>query len=297
MNWDDIKIFLTVAELGNLSRASRALNVDHSTVFRRINQFEKSLAVRLFNRLKDGYQLTQAGEEMLPYAREMQTSVNQIELTVVGKDVRPSGLIRVTAPDTLAYYFISQYMAEFTKLHPMINIELTVSNQDLDFTRRETDIAIRATSKTPSPYLIGKKIFSVPWAFYASKKYIKKHGQPHAMQDLQSHHFIGPDGLVSQLPAYRILEEIIRRDYRVRGNTLFCISSLAQTGQGIALLPDDHVYSDMERLFTMEPLITSDIWLLTHPELRANERIRLFISFLFACFRQEKKLKNLVILD
>ncbi len=294
LDWDDLRFFLTVAEQGSLSAASRILSVNHSTVFRRINQLEKSIGVRLFERLADGYQLTQAGEDMVQHVTRMRNEVDALTLQVVGKDVQPAGIVRITAPSSLAYYYINYYLERFCKKYPGINIELNVSNENLDISRRETDIAVRSTS-TPPLHLIGKKIFSLSWAFYASNKYLRVRGTPSSMIELSDHDLIGPDGRVSQLKAFQILNKKLEPNYRIRGNNLMAIASLATAGNGIALLPDDQVYIKMKRLFAMEPLVTSDIWILTHPELRATERVRLLMNFIVDSFRNEKKLKELAI--
>lgn len=293
-NWDDLRFFLAIAEQGSLSAASKILNVNHSTVFRRINQLEKSIGVRLFERLADGYQLTQAGEDMMQHVARMRNEVDALALQVAGKDFQPAGVVRITAPSSLAYYYISYYLECFCKKYPGISVELNVSNEDLDISRRETDIAVRSTA-TPPPHLIGKKIFSLSWAFYASKKYLRARGTPSSMQELSGHDLIGPDGRVSRLKAFQVLNKNLEPNYCIRGNDLMAIASLATAGNGIALLPDDQVYTKMKRLFTMEPLVTSDIWILTHQELRATERVRLLMNFIVNSFRNDKKLKGLAI--
>ncbi|VAW87626.1 Transcriptional regulator, LysR family [hydrothermal vent metagenome] len=294
LDWNDLRFFLAVAEQGSLSAASKILNVNHSTVFRRINQLEKSIGVRLFERLADGYQLTQAGEDMAQHVARMRNEVDALTLQVAGKDFQPAGIVRITAPSSLAYYYISYYLKFFCKKYPGISVELNVSNENLDISRRETDIAVRSTA-TPPQHLIGKKIFSLSWAFYASEEYLRGRGTPSSMLELSGHDLIGPDGRVSHLKAFEVLNKNLGPDYRIRGNDLMVIASLAIAGNGIALLPDDQVYTKMKRLFTMEPLVTSDIWILTHQELRATERVRLLMNFIVDSFRNEKKLRELAI--
>ncbi len=294
IDWDDLRLFLAIAENRSLSGAARQLGVYHSTVFRRINQFEENISVRLFERLPDGYQLTQAGEEMVGYASKIRDQVDQLSLQVIGKDVEPAGDVRLTAPDSLAYYYINGYLAAFCNKYPRINVELIVSNQDLDLSRRETDVAIRATDKPP-PHLIGRKIFSVPWAFYASKQYLRSAGEPKSISELPDHKLIGPEGAVARLKAYRFFEKKLMPQYQLRGNTLIAIASLTSAGCGIALLPDDHARIGLIRLFTLKPIVTSDIWALTHPELRATERVRLLMQFIVEEFQQDEVLKALVI--
>ena len=294
VDWDDLRFFLAVAEQGSLSAASRVLDVNHSTVFRRINQLEQAVAVRLFERLPDGYQLTQAGDDMEYHAARMRDAADALALQVMGKDVQPAGVVRITAPDSLAYHFLNYYLEEFRKMYPGISIEVNVSNLDLDLSRRETDIAIRATLNPPQ-HLIGKKVLSIGWAFYASPEYLQLKGTPVSMSDLAGHDFVGPDGRITQLKAFQQLDRQLSPEYRLRGNNLTVIASFAIAGSGIALLPDDQFHTGMQRLFLLEPLVTSDLWILTHPELRATERIRLLMNFLVQRFREDENLKTFAI--
>ena len=130
MNWDDLRYFLAVAEAGSLQGAARSLQVNHSTVFRRINGFEKTVGARLFERLADGYQLTAAGEELLAHARGVGEEIDLLQLKVLGKDYSPSGKIRLTAPDNLAYAYLPRYLATFSKRYPAITLELVVGAED-----------------------------------------------------------------------------------------------------------------------------------------------------------------------
>ncbi len=295
-NWDDLRYFLAVAEEGTLSGAARALMVNHSTVFRRISHFEDSLGVRLFDRLPEGYQLTQAGEELKEYAQRIRDEVDALSLRVVGKDFQPSGAVRITAPDGLVYNYLSHYLKSFCKRYTAITVEINVSNEDLNLSRREADIAVRATPNPPV-HLIGRKICSLPWSFYVAKNYLKRKSTPKTLDDLAGHEIIGPDGVLANLKAFQEMEKRLSPTYRLRASNLVAVASLAKNGNGIALLPDDQVSVGMVRLFELKPRVTSDIWLLTHPELRTTERIRLLMNFIRESFRADKRLQGIAVFD
>ena len=293
-DWDSLRYFLAVAEQGSLSGAAGQLGVNHSTVFRRINQLEESMGVRLFERLADGYQLTQAGEMTRIRVARARDQFDQVSLEVSGQDLAPAGTVRVSAPDSLAYYFVNRYLASFLDQYPGIAIELDVNNSQLNLTRRETDIAVRATPKPPE-HLVGRKAVSVPWAFFASSEYLTSHPElsdmgPEDLPRLSRYILIGPDGRVENLAAYRQIEKALATVYRLRSNTLSGIAALATGGNGIALLPDDQIGTGLTRLFPLEPRVTSDIWILVHPELRATTRIRLLAAHLAESFASDPML-------
>lgn len=288
MNWDDLRFFRAVAETTTLAGAARRLSVNHSTVFRRINRFEKHLGTRLFERLPDGYQLTDAGEVVLNHVSRIGEEVDNIQIKLLGKDYRPSGKIRLTAPDNLAYAYLPRYLVDFTKRYPEIDIDMVVGAENLNLTRREADIAIRATSDPPA-HLMGRKLIEVDWAFYASKGYLSG-ARPKKTSDLSGKRLIGADGQSLRLPAMRYLDKHFPSDIVMRCSTLDAMSAMAVAGYGIALLPDDQAKPTLLRLFPCEARIISEIWILTHPELRSIERIRLLMEHLTVAFRSDKRL-------
>jgi len=290
MNWDDLRYFLAVAEEQTLSGAAARLSVNHSTVFRRINRFEDEVGARLFERLADGYQLTGVGEELLDHARAVDQEIDAVQLKVLGKDYRPSGVVRLTAPDNLAYAYLPAYLASFSQQYPEISFELEVGAASLDLTRREADLAVRAT-RAPPPHLIGRHVVTLEWAFFASSAYLEQNGRPRSQAALTSHRLIGADGALRRLPPFRRLDADPALTITLRCSTLNAMSAMAEVGCAIALLPDDQAKPSLVRLFSAVPAYTSDIWLLTHPELRRTERIRLLMEHLHAAFRADPRLR------
>ncbi len=290
MNWDDLRYFRAVAETTTLAGAARRLSVNHSTVFRRINRFEKQLGTRLFERLPEGYQLTGAGEEVFLRVSRIGDEVDEIQIRLQGKDFRPSGKIRLTAPDNLAYEYLPRYLVDFSQLYPDIEIDIVVGAENLNLTRREADVAIRATSKPPG-HLVGRKLVDVEWAFYASREYLHS-SRPRSTAELAGHRLIGADGQLARLPAMQELEAKQRDNIVMRCSTLNAMSAMAVAGYGIALLPDDQAKPTLDRLFPCDPREVSEIWVLTHPELRRAERIRLLMEHLSRAFRADERLRQ-----
>jgi DNA-binding transcriptional LysR family regulator len=283
MDWDDLQYFRAVAETTSLAGAARRLSVNHSTVFRRINRFEKQLGTRLFERLPDGYQLTGAGEEIFWRVSRIGEEIDNIEIKLLGKDFRPSGKVRLTAPDNLAYEYLPRYLVDFSKHFPDIEVDIVVGAENLNLTRREADLAIRATSDPP-PHLIGRKLLDVEWAFYASDA-SSRASRPTSAAELAGHRLIGADGQLARLPAMQGLEAQYSENIVMRCSTLNAMSAMAVAGYGLALLPDDQSKPTLHRLIPYIPVEVSEIWILTHPELRRVERIRLLMEHLIVAFR------------
>ena len=97
VNWDDLRIFLAVARTGSISGAAKQLEVQHSTVSRRLRKLEEKLGARLIERKNTGYELTQAGGNVLQSAQRMETEMLHVDGAVLGKDANMVGPLRVTA--------------------------------------------------------------------------------------------------------------------------------------------------------------------------------------------------------
>jgi len=287
MDWNALKLFLAITESGTLTGAARHLGINHSTVFRRLNSFEKAVGGRLFERLSRGYELTAMGEELLSVARKIATSFDDLERHIVGKDIQPKGIVKITAPNNIAYRYLPRYLAEFNQTYPDIYIELLVSNLELNMTNRQADIAVRATSAPPE-HLVGRKVRSIKWSVYTSKVYKEKFGLPSKIDDLKEHLLIGATGSMRNLPAFIWQEKNLADQIRTRCDDLVAMASFVETGQGLGFLPDDQQRPDLEKLFVLEPGKTSELWLLTHPDLRHVERIKLVMQHLAKSFAEEK---------
>ena len=141
--WDDLRLVFAIGAAGTLSGGARRIGIDHSTAFRRLGALEGRLGVRLFDRARDGYAATPAGEAIIREAARFDDVVNALERRLAGEDLRPSGTVRVTTTDTLVDVLAPE-MARFRTTHPEITIELVVANAFLSLTRRDADIALSA---------------------------------------------------------------------------------------------------------------------------------------------------------
>jgi DNA-binding transcriptional LysR family regulator len=143
IDWDDVRYFLAVARGGSVRAAAERLKVNHSTVLRRIAQLEERLGSQMFEKLPSGYRLTDAGEEVLEFAEQMEASSNRMETCVFGRDQSIRGLLRVTLHSTLATHLLMPDFVDFARLHPEIEMEILSIDEPVNLTNRQADVAIR----------------------------------------------------------------------------------------------------------------------------------------------------------
>ena len=167
VSWDDYRTVLAVSSARSLAGAAELLAVNQSTVFRRLGAMEERLGARLFERSRTGYSLTAAGEEMVRLAERMAEDIVDFERRLTGQDLRPQGEVRVTTNDTLVVHLLTPIFASFRKAYPEITLDVVVGNQSLNLSKRDADVAIRATSDPPET-LVGRRLAAIPWAIYAA---------------------------------------------------------------------------------------------------------------------------------
>lgn len=278
LKWDDLQIVLEIARSGTLSGAGRSLRISHATVFRRIDQIEKRLGVKLFDRSRNGYKATVAGEEVAETAERIEHEILKVERQVVGRDIHPSGTVRVTTTDTLFVGLLSPVFTAFRQKHPEIKLEVVVSNEFFNLSKREADVAIRP-SFSPLESLVGREIGVIQQAVYCETELSRTIDNKN---DLRSETWIGPD----ESMVYRELEQwMIKRGlsnvthYRV--NSLMGMFASVRDGAGMAVLPcymGDNEKS-LRRIGEIIPELATNLWLLTHPDLRTTARVRVFLDF------------------
>ncbi|MGF1629517.1 MAG: LysR family transcriptional regulator [Kiloniellaceae bacterium] len=288
LQWDDLRVVLAVAVKGSLSGAGRQLGVSHATVFRRLGEIERRLGVRLFHRDRSGYLPTAAGEAAAASARRVEAEVLEVERQLAGRDLRPSGSVRVTTTDTLLIGVFSPILAAFRREFPEIDLEVTVSNQLFSLSRREADIALRPAAAPPEA-LVGRRIGTIAQAVYGHVDLWRGGGAP----DLQQADWIGPDGAM----AYRALEKWMAVEghdarCRYRLDTMLGMAAAAGDGAGLAVLPCYLAAGDarLRRLGAPLPALATDLWLLTHPDLRRAGRVRAFLDFVAAAVQERRGL-------
>lgn len=285
-DWDDLRLILAVAEHKSFAAAARLLNVNHTTVLRRVNTFEHDHGLRIFNRLSAGYTLTEAGEELLRTAEIMREAVGNLAIRLEGKDLKLEGTLRITTCDTIMGSILPEILERFSKLHKKIVVELSTGNFVTDLAQRHADVAIR-TGDNPSESLIGRHLADVRFALYASDEIAKKIA---GTDPLDFNSWISPDSTFSQMAITKWIQSTIPANSIVfKANSLISLRQAAIAGMGIVPLPcylgDNTIGLTRLASRTLDQFKTG-LWILTHKDLRHTARVREFISFVSDELRQ-----------
>jgi len=288
MNWDDIQFFLSVARSGSARVTAQALGISHSTVSRRIDNLERDLGTRLFDRSVSGYSLTGEGQSMINYAEQAEDALISAELHLQGRDSVLSGDIRITTPDVIANHLLLPEVAQFTQKYCDINLEFNINSDVFELMRGESDIAIRIMefgNPVPEP-LIGRKLADLASCYYASDDYLTQHAPS---EPDSSARWIGW-GHAEKHPQWVKESPYPNIPTQYFMNQAGLQLEAARAGMGMVLLPCFYAdnASGIKRLPNCQPQLNHEIWLLSHPDHREVTRLRKFRAFIVELFEQKQ---------
>ncbi|MEA2986799.1 MAG: hypothetical protein QOD94_3053 [Alphaproteobacteria bacterium] len=286
MDWDKLKVFHAAAEAGSFTHAGEHLGLSQSAVSRQVSALETELGVSLFHRHARGLILTEQGDLLFRTAHEVFMKLEAARAKLTDSKERPNGELRVTTTAGIGLNWLTPRLGEFLDLYPDIRITLLVTDEELDLSMREADVAIRLR-QPQQPDLIQRKLFSVKFHAYASPEYLKRKGTPRSAEDLDNHPIIMLGGTVPQhLQNRNWLIQVGREGKSPRVpcltiNNVLGVQRACQEGFGIAMLPDYLIEdSGLVQLFDGADAIQLDAFFLYPEELKSVARVQVFRDFL-----------------
>lgn len=268
LNWDNVRIFLAVARAKSLRKAADLLEMSHPTVSRRLEALEKDLGVTLFARSSEGLHATPEASELLGLAEQIESSFHALGRHASNAAPALKGVIHISAPDLIISDLLAPELARFSAKWPQIELRVEATYELADLRSREADIAFRiyTKDKQPHPELAGRKAGTLCAAIYG-----------------EEHQWIGWWDEVEQRDNAK---ETPYPDTPIRHafNNIYMIRSACLAGMGLAMLPCFMAVPELVR--RTEPAPAADIWILIHPDLRRNPRLRLFRDEMVSAFQR-----------
>ena len=284
MDWDRLRIFHIVADAGSFSHASEEINTSQSAISRQVSNLEYEVGMPLFHRHPRGLILTEQGELLYKRTRNIVDIIKDAEFELIDSKERPSGDLSVTTTVGLGTNWLTPRLGDFTSKFPEINLELRLTDAELDVGMREADIAIRF-HKPQQLDLIQRKLFTVHFHLYASPNYLDEYGTPSKISDLKNHKIVTYGRAPDYLKEINWLENITK-EYKIKpilkiGN-IKGLHMAVSNSIGIAMLPDYLVSQDdnLVRIAFNAKLPEIDTYLTYAEERRNSKRIAVFREFI-----------------
>lgn len=281
-DWEDLRYFVVFAREKSLSAAARHLKVDHATIARRIATLENSLNLKLVDRRPRSYLLTDNGQRIAALGAKMEDQAFGVGRAAMAGQLDLTGEVSISAPPTMANALIAPHLGKFRQQFPGIYIRLIGETRISSLLHRESDIAVRMVQPTENN-LVARKIGTMSFSMYASHHYL-------STTSPENYTFIAFDrsmeNLVQQqwLKAYAANRPIVLRTYDLETQRIAAVQ-----GIGIAALPYyvANRKPSLQRLDIDSNLLTNDIWLVVHDDLRNVPTVRAVMDFLAECFHLE----------
>jgi DNA-binding transcriptional LysR family regulator len=243
MDWDKLKIFHVVAQAGSFTEASGTLNLSQSAISRQIQSLEQTLKTSLFERHARGLSLTEDGETLFKTANEVIVHLKDVETSLMEKKNKPSGKLIVTTVVGFGSIWLTPRIKEFMDKYPEMEVEVIVTDKELDLSTRDADVAVWMRQPTQLSY-IQKKLIDINYHIYGSPKYLEENGYPNNVKDLDKHKFIVyGKGTPSPLSQTDWILKVGKKDSSkrkpvMRVNNIYSLLLAVESGVGLAALPD-----------------------------------------------------------
>ena len=282
-DWNDLKHFLAVAHHGSSTAAGRAMNVDQSTVQRRLGELERRIGQPLIERRAAGYRLTTYGQEFLPHAELVERQMLALQLFVEGSARELNGVIRLTCPEPIVLRISkSDLLKRLHARHPGLHVEFVMSDHYVDLAKGEADVALRS-GDTVDNQLVGRKIADSLWAVYGGQAYLAEHGRPKTTKELAQHAWVGFDGTMAKHRATLWLRQVApgAKMVATSGSVLGTVH-FAKANLGLATLPTalGDAEPDLVRVLGPVTALARSWRMLTTRQMRRTPRVSAFFEFM-----------------
>lgn len=275
LDWNDLRYVLVVSRTGRLAKAARQLRVNETTVARRVARMEKALGARLFERV-DGVLLpTEIGQVVVQHAERVEVDVDEVRNAIIGADAKAAGNVRLTTIPMLLNRMLLPALPGLLKAHPELQLQLVAEPRNLSLIRREADVALRLARPDEEQRAVARRVGEMTYAVYG----------PSAARS-KSLPWITYEASMSALPHVRWLAKAIKDEPEAVARLAVNDSDVAlhaiRAGLGRSLVPC--CIGDREpglsRLSGPKPVLSRELWLMVHPELRHLARIRAVIGWI-----------------
>ena len=280
-DWNDLRLFLAIARSGSALAAARDLNLNQSTLTRRMDVLEHGLGAALFVRGARGSDLTEFGQSLLPHAEAVERAALGLD-GEAGRLLRDhAGEIRITAAEAVMAVFIGPLTLRYRLLHPDIRFDYLSAEHRLDLTKGEADVAFRAGGVLEGDTLISIALPDIFWTAYCSVGYAARQPLPSGLADMAGHPCIGFAGRIAGIPHVKAFMDIVQdADLVGTSNNVPNMTGMARAGLGIGLLPCfvGDMQPDLRRCYPPPPTMMTPWWVVVAPEAWALPRVRDFVG-------------------
>ena len=283
VNWDNLRLFLAVARGPSAQEAAHRLDVDHSTITRRLHRLEKEWGAQLFERTPAGHVLTLAGQRLLEHVETIESAVVRASEDVGGDSRMLTGQVRLGATEGFGNFFLAPQLSHFCERHPAIQVELITVPRFINLSQREADLAVNVERAHGSGQVCSR-LTDYRLRLYASRDYLARHAPIRQPRDLAAHRFFGYVEELTFSTALRYLADAAPHapPPLLRSTSVVAQYLAVREGQGLAVLPCFMAAQSPE----LVPVLSGDVnvmrtfWVAAPADRRELARVRALWDYL-----------------
>jgi len=287
-DWNLLRSFIVVFELGTLTAAAGLMQLTQPTVGRHIREIEALVGETLFDRLPQRMQPTQRAVALYDALGPLRDGAQSFERTLLESGGRLSGTVRVTSSESFGVLVLPGLLVDLLAAEPGLHVELSATDGVQNLLRREADIAVRFF-RPEQDDLITTRVGDVEFGLYAHADFLQRHGRPRDPTDLFGH-FVGALDLQNTFEHAQEMGYAMQRSHFKfqSGSELAQLSAIA-AGVGCGVVPAYAARRTprLERLFADSVVFQVPVWLCAHDDLRRSPRLRRVFDHLADSIRRE----------
>ncbi|GAB5463186.1 LysR family transcriptional regulator [Hoeflea alexandrii] len=286
MTWDDYKTVLAIARSERIPLAAEVLKITVSTLFRRLERIEDTLAGPIFIRARGIYRPNEMGQAIVLAAERIEQEVAQVERSFLGLDQQLQGKVTIAASEVLAPFFLARHVDAITRTYPGLKVQVLSGNHVVSLANGDADLAIRPKRPTDEQ-LFGRKLTDIRWAVYGSIEAPEPEQMFHARESVG---FAGDP--LSEKTMELQLQRLKADSTTLYSNSLILTANLAANSNANCVLPmllGEQWHGLVRRSAPFEHEF-GELWIVCHIGLRQNSRVRIVFDHLIEAARQDQRL-------
>ncbi|MDQ0039311.1 LysR family transcriptional regulator [Variovorax boronicumulans] len=286
LDWNDLRYVLAVVRNGSAAAAARSLRISHATVLRRLQEIELGFGLKIFGRTSSGHELTKEGQVIFELAEFVEAQVTHTRRLVDAQGSEMDGEIRFTTTDALFTAAVMPLLASFHLRFPAVKVRTSVGSAVLDIEKREADIALRPSIEPPDS-LVGLRLCRLDFSVYASPIYLSQN----AAMPTAEMAWLMPDESLSRTPIFRWLKDSLAPSHVLHAfNSFVALRQAAEADLGATALPRflGRASKLLVAVTSIPRSASTDLWLLTHPNLRHTRRVQAFMDHIAQGIRAQR---------
>jgi DNA-binding transcriptional LysR family regulator len=286
LNWEDVRLFLEVAQSGSFRKAAESTGVSSNTLMRRIAMLESQLGHILLARDATGVRLTAEGHEVVRIGERLRKEASGLERIAKVSSRGLSGVVKVAVTEGLGTFWLIPRLVDFQQRHPELTVDLFCDMRLADMTGHQADVAVQL-DRPPEGDLVIARLGYLHLMLFASDEYLRLHGAPSRVEDLANYHFVeqvSPQ-IPSEMAETLVANPLAKHFVSFRANTSTAHAYAISRGAGIGLLPTyARAITRRVRPINIDFRLRRDIWLTFHPKARNIKRVKAAVDWLREAF-------------